>query len=191
MKREKKFAKMPDGTDIYYEKSGNGFPLFLLHGNDGSGDFFSKQVPVLEQYFTIYLIDSRGHGHSTNQAGTLNFRLMADDLLTVMLVEQIAQANILGFSDGANLALVFSSNYPDRVHRLILNSGNTLLNGVLWSSRLLSAFHYFFVWLRSLFQPKLRQHLLVIDLLLHDIGLTTQDLENIACPALIIVGKKM
>lgn len=190
MKREKKFAKMADGTDIYYEKSGHGFPLLLLHGNDGSGDFFSEQVPVLEQYFTIYLIDSRGHGQSTNQAGTLNFRLMADDLLTVMLLEQISQANILGFSDGANLALVFSSNYPDRVNRLILNSGNTRLNGVLWSSRLLSTFHYFFVWLRALFQPHLRQHLLVIDLLLHDIGLTTEHLEKINCPTLIIVGKK-
>lgn len=96
MKREKKFAKMADGTDIYYEKSGHGFPLLLLHGNDGSGDFFSEQVPVLEQYFTIYLIDSRGHGQSTNQAGTLNFRLMADDLLTVIFAGTNLTSEYLG-----------------------------------------------------------------------------------------------
>lgn len=42
VKKEKKYAKMPDGSEIYYEKSGQGFPLFLLHGNDG-GNFFQNR----------------------------------------------------------------------------------------------------------------------------------------------------
>ncbi|MCQ4503903.1 alpha/beta hydrolase, partial [Vibrio parahaemolyticus] len=92
--------------------------------------FFSEQVPVFSQFYTVYLIDSRGHGRSTNQANTLSFRLMAEDLYTIMLLEGITKANILGFSDGANLGLVFSSYYPEKVHRLILNSGNTLVKGV-------------------------------------------------------------
>ncbi|WP_165005844.1 MULTISPECIES: alpha/beta hydrolase [unclassified Enterococcus] len=190
MKKEKKYAKMSDGTDIYYEKSGNGFPLFLLHGNDGSGRFFSEQVPVFEQHYTVYLVDSRGHGRSTNQANTLNFRLMAEDLYTIMLLEKIDQADFLGFSDGANLALVFASDYPEKVHRLILNSGNTLVKGVHFSARLASLLHYSLVWLLSMFLPRLRKNLLVIRLLLRDVGLSTEDLKKIDSPTLIIVGKK-
>ena len=59
----------------------------LLHGNDGSGRF-SEQVPVLERYYTVYLVDSRGHGRSTNEASMLNFQLMAEDLNTIMLLEK-------------------------------------------------------------------------------------------------------
>ena len=110
--KKEKYAKMPDGSEIYYEKSGQGFPL-LLHGNDGSGRF-SEQVPVLERYYTVYLVDSRGHGRSTNEASMLNFQLMAEDLNTIMLLEKIDQADFLGFSDGANLALVFASSFPKK-----------------------------------------------------------------------------
>lgn len=190
MEIEKKYAKMADGTEIYYEKTGHGTPLFLLHGNDGSGHFFSEQVPVFQQFYTVYLVDSRGHGRSTNQANTLSFRLMAEDLHTIMLTEGISKANILGFSDGANLALVFSSYYPEKVQCLILNSGNTLVKGVLFSARFLSYLHYLGVWLLSLFRPSLRKTLLVIKLLLKDIGLSTADLKKIKCKTLIIVGKK-
>ena len=190
MENEKKYAKMADGSEIYYEKCGKGFPLFLLHGNHGSGRFFSEQVPVFKQFYTVYLIDSRGHGRSTNYANTLSFRLMAEDLYTIMLLEGITKANILGFSDGANLALVFSSCYPEKVHRLILNSGNTLVEGVLFSARIASYLHYAWVWLLSIFRPTLRRNLLVINLLLQDVGLSTADLEKIKSKTLIIVGKK-
>ncbi|MBF8807816.1 MAG: alpha/beta hydrolase [Enterococcus lacertideformus] len=190
MEKEKKYAKMADGTEIYYEKIGIGDPLFLLHGNDGSGRFFSEQVPIFKQFYTVYLVDSRGHGRSKNQANTLSFRLMTEDLYTIMLIEGISKANILGFSDGANLALVFSSYYPEKVKRLILNSGNTLVKGVLFSSRFLSYLHYIALWVLCLFRPSFRKNLLVVKLLLKNIGLSTTDLEKIKCKTLIIVGKK-
>ncbi len=62
----------------------------------------------------MYLVDSRGHGRSTNEASMLNFQLMAEDLNTIMLLEKIDQADFLGFSDGANLALVFASSFPKK-----------------------------------------------------------------------------
>lgn len=112
----------------------------------------------------------------------LNFQLMAEDLNTIMLLEKIDQADFLGFSDGANLALVFASSFPKKVHRLILNSGNTLVKGVRFSARVISNIHYAWVWLLSLFRPSLRKNLLVIKLLLHDIGLTENDLKKSTPP---------
>lgn len=47
MEKEKKYAKMTDGSQIYYEKSGSGFPLFLLHGNGGNGNFFHNKYRFL------------------------------------------------------------------------------------------------------------------------------------------------
>ena len=129
----------------------------------------------------MYLVDSRGHGRSTNEASMLNFQLMAEDLNTIMLLEKIDQADFLGFS---------ASSFPKKVHRLILNSGNTLVKGVRFSARVISNIHYAWVWLLSLFRPSLRKNLLVIKLLLHDIGLTENDLKKINSPTLIIVGKK-
>ena len=78
---------MPDGSEIYYEKSGQGFPLFYCMAMTAAAAF-SEQVPVLERYYTVYLVDSRGHGRSTNEASMLNFQLMAEDLNTIMLLEK-------------------------------------------------------------------------------------------------------
>ncbi|OJG72115.1 alpha/beta hydrolase [Enterococcus phoeniculicola] len=189
VEKEKKYATMADGSQIYYEKSGHGSPLFLLHGNGGSGKYFSKQVPELEHDFQIFLIDSRGHGRSTNDAPTLNFRLMADDLKTIMLLENIHKADFLGFSDGANLAMMFASMYPQSVHRLILNAGNTTTSGVHLLGQLASYTQFIFAFILSLFYPKMKKKVQSLSLLLHDIGVTETELKQIPCPTLILVGK--
>ncbi|MFA2562612.1 MULTISPECIES: alpha/beta fold hydrolase [Bacillus] len=189
MEKERKYAIMADGSQIYYEKSGRGFPLFLLHGNSGSGKYFSKQVPELEKYFQIFLVDSRGHGRSTNVSKNLNFPLMVDDLKTIMLLENIRKADFLGFSDGANLAMMFTTSYPEYVHRLVLNAGNTKTSGVRFL--LLAAIYalYSFVFIPSLFSKKIQQKLSILSLLLHDIGVSKLDLKQISCPTLILVGE--
>ena len=42
----------------------------------------------------------------------------------------IEKANILGFSDGGNIAMVFSLAHPERVHKLVLNGANLNASGV-------------------------------------------------------------
>lgn len=189
MEKERKYAIMADGSQIYYEKSGQGFPLFLLHGNSGSGKYFSKQVPELEKYFQVFLVDSRGHGRSTNVSSNLNFPLMVDDLKTIMLLENIQKADFLGFSDGANLAMMFTTSYPEYVHRLVLNAGNTKIGGVRFL--VLAAIYtlYGFAFIPSLFSKNIRQKLSILSLLLHDIGVSELDLKRISCPTLILVGE--
>jgi len=77
MEVEKCYAPLPDGSVLYYEKTGSGRPLFLLHGNGGSSAYFSKQVDALRQKHQLYLIDSRGHGKSTNTQKKIDFFKMA------------------------------------------------------------------------------------------------------------------
>jgi pimeloyl-ACP methyl ester carboxylesterase len=189
MKRKKKFLLTTDRSLIYYEVSGQGFPLFLLHGNGGSGEYFKKQIPVFSKYFTVYVMDSRGHGHSTNRSKYLSFDQMADDLAMIMETEHISQANLVGFSDGANLAMVFTKKYPQKVQRLVLNAGNTQVKGVHFLAQLFTFVAYQAVRLFAVFSKKAQQKLAVLQLMLTDIGVTTADLNQFTQKTLVIVGK--
>lgn len=99
---------LKDKTRIYYKEYGRGEDLFLLHGNDGDMTYFEYQIGYLSRYFHLILIDFRDHGFSTNEKNKLNFELLANDLKEVYDQLGIKQASLLGFSDGANLCLVFS-----------------------------------------------------------------------------------
>ncbi len=189
MKLEEQFLMTADGTQIYYQKSGSGAPLFLLHGNGGAGGYFSYQVPILTQYFTVYVIDSRGHGKSNNTRQQLDFALMAEDLVALMLQEQLVQVHLLGFSDGANLALVFTVLYPEKVASLVLNAGNTLVSGVKWWANLATHFQFGWYQMGAWFNAKYKEKLLVIQLMKGDLGVLESQLHQINCPTLIIVGK--
>ncbi|EOH88661.1 alpha/beta fold hydrolase [Enterococcus pallens] len=189
MKSEKKTASMTDGSQIYYEIYGNGPALFLLHGNGGSGRYFSKQINSFCKHFKVFVVDSRGHGRSTNTQAETSFQLMAEDLLHIMEDEQIAQADLLGFSDGANLAMVFAAMFPKRVDHLILNAGNTVPSGIRLLPHLASYVQYAIVWLGAFVDKGMRDFLPILRLLFRDIGLSTQDLEQIDAPTLVIVGK--
>lgn len=189
MKTQKKIIITPDNSEIYYEVSGSGFPLFLLHGNGGSGRYFNQQVPEFSHSFKVYTVDSRGHGHSTNKADQLSFQQMAADLHLIMIHEGIHQANLLGFSDGANLAMVFTKLYPSFVHRLVLNAGNTTTNAVFFPFQLLTWLDYWVLKFGALFSKRARKRVPIVHLMLTDIGVTKQDLRNIKVKTLVIVGK--
>lgn len=189
MEKQKKVLLATDNSLIYYEISGNGFPLFLLHGNGGSGKYFEKQVPEFSHYFKVFTVDSRGHARSTNISETLTFDQMAEDLYMIMEQEYVAQANIIGFSDGANLAMVFAKKYPEKVHRLVLNAGNTLINGVSFPIRVFTIMHYIVLTFLALFYKKARKQLLIVRLMMRDIGVSTSDLQKLSAKTLVIVGK--
>ena len=189
MNTEKRTYITKDGSNIFYEVIGTGFPLLLLHGNGGSSKYFNKQIPELSRYFKIFAIDSRGHGESTNNSTTLTFQQMADDLFSIMETENIDQANILGFSDGANLAMIFTVKHPDKVKSLVLNAGNTLDSGVIFPLRIATYIEYMAVSLLSLVSKKMKQKKEMVALMIKDIGITSDDLKKITCKTLILVGK--
>lgn len=191
MEKQKKILLTTDKSLIYYEVSGHGSPLFLLHGNGGSGKYFEKQVPEFSHYFTVYTVDSRGHGRSTNNSNphSLDFEQMADDLYMIMEQEQIIQADIVGFSDGANLAMVFTKKYPKAVRRLVLNAGNTMVHGVHLPIRIITAIEYVIFNILALFSKKAKQRLSIVRLMIKDIGISDADLKQVTQKTLILVGK--
>src|SRR5215212_5912754 len=104
-----------DGAQIWYAAYGTGSPVILLHGGLGHSGNWGYQVPVLvgNGYRTV-VIDSRGHGRSTRDARPYTYERMVSDLVAVMDRLHLEKAALVGWSDGACIALILASHAPAR-----------------------------------------------------------------------------
>lgn len=105
-----------DGARIWFAVLGTGAPVILLHGGLASSDTWGNQVPaLLKSHHRVILIDSRGHGRSTLGERPLGYELMATDVIAVMDRLQVDKAAVVGWSDGAIIALIMAMRHPGRV----------------------------------------------------------------------------
>jgi pimeloyl-ACP methyl ester carboxylesterase len=118
------------GARIWYASYGSGAPAILLHGGLGNSGNWGYQVPVLVQEgYQVVVIDSRGHGRSTRDAQAYSYELMASDVLSVMDRLHLAQASLVGWSDGACTALVLAAKAPERIAGVFFFGCNMDPNG--------------------------------------------------------------
>lgn len=104
-----------DGARIWYARLGKGPDVMLLHGGLGNATNFAYQIPALVAAgYSVTSIDSRGQGHSTRDDRPYSYQLMASDTRAVMDKLDIAKAAFIGWSDGADTALVLSKETPER-----------------------------------------------------------------------------
>jgi pimeloyl-ACP methyl ester carboxylesterase len=104
-----------ENARIWYASMGEGPPVVLLHGGLGNAGNWGHQVPALvEAGYTAIVIDSRGQGRSTRDERPYSYELMASDTRAVMGVLGVASAAFIGWSDGADTALVLSRETPER-----------------------------------------------------------------------------
>lgn len=105
-----------DGARIWYASFGAGEPVILLHGGLGQAGNWGYQIPaLLDAGYRAVVIDSRGQGRSTRDDRPYSYALMAADTRAVMDALGIARAPFIGWSDGADIALVLSRETPERV----------------------------------------------------------------------------
>ena len=105
-----------DGARIWYAAYGSGRPVILLHGGLGHSGNWGYQVPALMRSgYRVVLVDSRGHGRSTRDARPYSYELMASDVLAVMDAVGLEKAAVVGWSDGACIALILGATAPTRI----------------------------------------------------------------------------
>ena len=174
--------------ELFYTKQGSGPSLLLLHGNGEDGTYFIHQIAEFSKDFTVYAIDTRGHGNSPRGTAPFTISQFADDLLTFMDQRGLDRADILGFSDGGNIALTFALRHPDRVHRLILNGANLDPKGVkpLVQLPIVAGYH-----LASLFKsPKARAKAELLGLMVNEPRIVPAELKKLTMPVLVMAGTK-
>lgn len=162
-------------TQLYYEKSGQGRPLLLLHGNGETHQIFNRAIPILRQYYTVYAIDSRGHGNSKDVA-VFHYDDLVQDIVCFIEKLELEKPILYGFSDGGIVGLLLASRYPNLLSQLIISGANMHPNGIRKS------------WL-TLFQlintfvhdPKM-------DMMLQEPNIAKEILQKIQIPTMVIAG---
>jgi pimeloyl-ACP methyl ester carboxylesterase len=174
--------------ELSYIEEGSGFPLVLLHGNDESNEYFSHQIPYFKEYFRVVAPDTRGHGKSPRGEAPFTISQFADDLREFLISKNIIKAHILGFSDGANIALVFALKYPDMVEKLILNGADLDPSGVKRSVQFPIEVGYRIAKRAAKSDPKAKRREEMLGLMVNDPNIAPESLAKLFMPTLVIVG---
>lgn len=116
------FVPVSGGGTIYYEESGRGEPLILLHGHSLDRRMWDSQFAAFARHYRTVRFDFRGYGRSSKQSETLQFTHL-DDLLTLMDSLHIGQAHVVGLSMGAFVAGDMLAMAPQRMLSCVMASG--------------------------------------------------------------------
>ena len=173
---------------LYYLEKGTGEPFILLHGNGEDGSYFKHQFDHFSGRYRVIAIDTRGHGKSPRGTAPFTIEQFARDLYDFMEGIEITKAVILGFSDGANIAMKFAIKHPDMVKALILNGGNLNPDGVKRATQLPIEIGY---KIASRFASKslnAKKNAEMLGLMVNEPHIERYELSKITMPTLVICG---
>jgi len=116
-----------DGRRIHYVQAGQGDPVVLIHGWNGSTFDMRYAIPELAQRYRVIAIDLPGYGYSARaKDGDYSVAGLGEIVPRVMDRLRIERAVVLGHSMGGLIAQWLALHYPERVERLILVDSATV-----------------------------------------------------------------
>ena len=116
-----------NGAALYYEVHGDpdGQPVLLLHDGAGNTEVFVNLAPVLVAAgYRVVAMDCRGHGRSAWGDLPITYDQMAADALGLLDHLGIAKTDVVGWSDGAIIALDLAIHHPERLDRVVAYGAN-------------------------------------------------------------------
>jgi pimeloyl-ACP methyl ester carboxylesterase len=119
-----------------------------LHGGFGTVEDFASQTPELAKHFRVVAFERAGHGHTADTTDPFSFATMASNTIDFIETLKLGATNLVGWSDGAIIALLVAISRPDLVKRLVSVGG--LFNANSQSPQDLS-------WIRSLTPESFRK----------------------------------
>ncbi|MBA2278563.1 MAG: alpha/beta hydrolase [Chloroflexia bacterium] len=81
--REGEFLER-DGARIFYQVTGEGDPILLLHGYPLSGSLFDRNRDALAESYQVITVDHRGYGESETDEVPDSIAIYAEDALAVL-----------------------------------------------------------------------------------------------------------
>ncbi len=174
---------------LYYREKGNKEPFILLHGNGENNSYFKHQIDYFSNRYRVIAIDTRGHGKSPRGTKPFTIEQFSYDLCDFMTSHEISNTVILGFSDGANIAMKFAMNYPDKVKALILNGGNLNPKGVKRTTQIPIELGYKIASRFALKSPGAKKSAEMLGLMVNEPNIERTELSKITVPTLVICGR--
>jgi pimeloyl-ACP methyl ester carboxylesterase len=111
-----------NGVNYYYEISGRGAPLLMLHGGLGSIDMFRPILPQLAKERQVIAVDLHGHGRTALGDRPISLIAIGDDLAAVLGKLGYDSVDVFGYSFGAGAAFRLAVQHPNLVRRLVIVS---------------------------------------------------------------------
>jgi 3-oxoadipate enol-lactonase len=103
-------------TDLWYEDSGSGPPVVLLHEGVVDSRIWEPFLPHVDGQLRTIRYDQRGYGRSPMWAGPYS---PVDDLVSVLDAAGVERAALVGTSRGGRIAIQTALAQPDRVSALV------------------------------------------------------------------------
>jgi pimeloyl-ACP methyl ester carboxylesterase len=114
------------GIDIAYDVVGDGSPVLLIHGFGANRAITWKNTgwydALVSAGHKVIALDCRGHGQSAKPHDALAYDegVMAADAVAVLADAGADEADVMGYSMGAQLAIRLMHDAPGRVRRCVL-----------------------------------------------------------------------
>lgn len=175
---------------LHYTETGSGYPLILLHGNSESGEVFVHQKEYFSKQYRVIAVDTRGHGQSPRGTAPFTIRQFVEDLNDFMNEMKIERANILGFSDGGNIGLLFAIKYPEKVNKLIVSGANLDTSGIKFIYQGVIELGYKFASWMAKKRASAKRNTEFLGLMVNDPNIKVEDLKQIKAPCLVMAGTK-
>ncbi len=103
--------------------------VVLVHGNRSSCNALKELATYLANDYSVYCIDSRCHGKSSDP-GVLSYDLMAKDVYEFINAKGLNNPYFVGHSDGGIIGIILTANYPNAVKANIACGANSNPKGL-------------------------------------------------------------
>ena len=111
-----------NGLQMYYEVSGQGDPLIVLHGAYMNIPSMGEIIPRLAETHQLYALEMQGHGRTNDIDRPITYPNLADDVASFMDAVGLERADVLGYSMGAAVGLQLAIRHPEKVDQLVAAS---------------------------------------------------------------------
>ncbi|MDF2887312.1 MAG: alpha/beta hydrolase fold protein [Lacrimispora sp.] len=165
-----------NGIRLHYEVSGKGPAVILVHGNGEDHRIFKETTDLLIKEYTVYALDSRGHGKSSGKEN-ISYEKMAKDVAEFISIMELDRPIYCGFSDGAIIGVLAAVRYPELFSKMVVCGANAYPEG------LKRRWLFLFGFLGMLFRdPK-------VFMMLNEPQISGKELGQISVPTLILAGE--
>ena len=175
---------------LFYQEKGSGEPFLFLHGNGEDSSYFRHQIEYFSVRYRVMALDTRGHGRSPRGGAPFTIEQFSCDLYEFMREHGVSRAVLLGFSDGANIAMKFAMKHPEMVRALILNGGNLDAKGVKRTTQLPIEIGYRIASHFAEKSPDAKKNAELLGLMVNDPNIRPEELAKIMAPTLVICGSR-
>ena len=188
-----------NGVPTYYESSGTGEPLVLLHGGMCTAETLDPLSLVLDERYRVIVPERHGHGRTADIDGPITYESMAQHTIGVIEALGIESANLAGWSDGALVGLLVALRRPKLVDKLVLIDQFVTLSGAadgyesLMGGMTVDTVPPMFREAYDALSPDGGDHFPVVFDKLHRLwtgstGIEVSDLEHVIAPTLVLCG---